>query len=382
VLNVDEQVNVEANMLKVGATLALLLLTPELGAQTSWTLEETLRIGGAESGPALFVQARSIDVDAKGRILVYEKQTQDIRMFGPDGKFIRTIGRVGSGPGEMRNAEGIVIDRRGRIWVRDAANARFTIFNGEGEFEKNWTMKFCWSQGSWFPQVDREGRIVDYDCVVPAGGGRSVGYAVVAYRGDQSGVDTLSTRPECGSRELSEGSTWITRSEKSTMYRQIPFAAFPFTALGPGGESWCAPNSSRYEVMRLVAGAKDTIRISRSFAPVPVTKAERDSIVASMEEKGPTGLDFSRIPRTKPAIDRITVDDQGRPWIRRTNAKGEVTFDVYSTSGQLIASAELGRYRNPAYLPLVIRGNNVYAVVLDEDDVQHVVRFAIERPVR
>lgn len=369
-------------MLRLGATLALLLLTPELGAQTSWTLEETLRIGGAESGPALFVQARSIDVDAKGRILVYEKQTQDIRMFGPDGKFIRTIGRVGSGPGEMRNAEGIVIDRRGRIWVRDAANARFTIFNGDGEFEKNWTMKFCWSQGSWFPQVDREGRIVDYDCVVPAGGGRSVGYAVVAYRGDQSGVDTLSTRPECGSRELSEGSTWITRSEKSTMYRQIPFAPFPFTALGPGGESWCVPNSSRYEVMRLVAGAKDTIRISRSFVPVPVTKAERDSIVASMEEKGPTGLDFSRIPRTKPAIDRITVDDQGRPWIRRTNAKGEVTFDVYSTSGQLIASAELGRYRNPAYLPLVIRGNNVYAVVLDEDDVQHVVRFAIERPVR
>lgn len=369
-------------MLKRFATLALLLGAAELGAQASWTLEETLRIGGTESGPASFVSVRSIDADAKGRILVLERQTQDIRMFGPDGKFIRTIGRVGSGPGEMRNAEGIVVDRRGRIWVRDAANARFTIFDSEGEFEKNWTMKFCWSQGAWHPHVDREGRVVDYDCVVPAGGGRSVGYAVVAYRGDQSGVDTLSTRPECGSRELSEAGTWITRSEKATMYRSIPFAPFPLTTLGPAGESWCAPNSSRYEVMRLIAGAKDTLRISRALAPVAVTRVERDSIIASMEEKGPTGLDFSRIPRTKPAIERITVDDQGRPWIRRSNAKGEVSFDIYSASGQLIATAELGKHRSPAFLPFVIRGDNVYTVVFDEDDVQHVVRFTIERPGR
>lgn len=369
-------------MLKLCAIAAMLLLAPELGAQTSWTLDERLRIGGAESGPALFVQVRSIDADAKGRILVYERQTQDIRMFGPDGKFIRTIGRVGSGPGEMRNAEGIVVDRRGRIWVRDAANARFTIFNGEGEFEKNWTMKFCWSQGPWHPQLDREGRVVDYDCVVPTGGGRSVGYAIVAYRGDQSGVDTLSTRPECGSRELSEAGTWITRSEKSTMYRSIPFAPFPLGTLGPSGETWCAPNSSRYEVIRIVPGAKDTVRISRTLTPVAVTKSERDSIIASFEAKGPSGLDFSRIPRTKPAIERITIDDQGRPWIRRSDVKGAVTFDVYSTSGQLIATAELGNYRSPTYLPFVVRGDNVYAVVLDEDDVQHVVRFAIERPSR
>ena len=73
---------------------------------------------------------------------------------------------------------------------------------------------------------------------------------------------------------------------------------------------------------------------------------------------------------------------QGRPWIRRTDARGQVTFDVYSTSGQLIASAELGKYRNPTHLPFIIRGDNVYAVVLDEDDVQHVVRFAIQRSNR
>ena len=348
-------------------------------AQARWTLKETLRIGGAEAGPTSFVQTRSIEADSKGRILVYDRQSQDIKMFTPDGKFLRTIGRLGSGPGELRNAEGIRLDREGRIWVRDAANARFTVFSPEGEFEKNWTMKFCWSQGSWHPQVDSKGRIVDYDCVVPSGGGRSVGYAVVAYRADMSGVDTLSARPECGTRELSEAGTWITRSEKSTMYRSIPFAPFPLPALGPDGETWCAPNSARYEVVRVVAGAKDTVRISRAIAAVPVTKAERDSVIAGFEEKGPLGLDFGRIPRNKPAIERITVDDQGRPWVRRTNAQGVIEFDVYSNVGQPVATVMLGRFRSPAHFPFVVRGDNVYMVVLDEDDVQHVVRFHIER---
>ena len=349
------------------------------GAQARWTLKETLRIGGAESGPGMFVQARSVDADSKGRILVYDRSTQDIRMFGADGKHIRTIGRVGSGPGEMRNAEGMVVDRRGRIWVRDAANARFTVFNAEGELEKSWTMKFCWSQGIWFPQVDASHRIVDFDCVVPPGGGRALGYAVVAYRGDQSGVDTLWTRPECGTRELSEAGTWITRSEKSTMYRSIPFAPFPIGALGPSGETWCAPNSSRYEIMRLLPGAKDTVRITRNVPVVPVTRGERDSIIATFEEKGPSGLDFDRIPRAKPAIETIRVDDQGRPWVRRADASGKTSFDVYSAGGQLLATVDFGAYRNPPFMPFVVRGNMIYAVVLDEDDVQHVVRLEIMR---
>ncbi len=362
----------------VSSTVLFASATPVMAqSQARWTLKETLRIGGAEGGPTSFVRTKSIEADSKGRILVYDQQSQDIKMFAPDGKFLRTIGRLGSGPGELRNAEGIAIDRNGRIWVRDAANARFTVFNSEGEFDKNWTMKFCWSQGNWHPQVEGTGRIIDFDCVVPPGGGRAMGYAVVAYRPDLSGVDTLGTRPECGTRELSDAAAWVQRSEKMTRFIGIPFSPFPVSVLGPNGETWCAPNSSRYEIMRVVAGARDTVRIARTVATVPVTKTERDSIIAKFDEKGPSGLDFDRLPRTKPAIERISVDDQGRPWVRRTNAQGVIEFDVYSSSGQPVATVMLGKYRT--WPPFVVRGDNAYMVVLDDDDVQHVVRFLIER---
>lgn len=362
-----------------GIVAAMLALTAQLAAAqgTRWTLRETLRIGGDENGPAAFVSIRAFDVDARGRILVFERSTQDIRMFAPDGKFVKTIGRSGSGPGEMKNAEGMIINRDGRIWLRDAANTRFTVFSAEGEYEASWTMRFCWSQGIWRPQVDRQGRLIDYDCVV-GGDVRPYPYAILAYRGDRSGVDTLHLRPECGSRELSEAGTWVRRSEKATMYTSIPFAPFPVQAIGPSGESWCAPNSSRYELMRVMPGAKDTVRVSRNVPAIPVTRAERDSIIGRFDEKGPSGLDFSRIPSTKPVVGVITIDSQGRAWIRRADARGNVTFDVFNAAGQFVASVDLGAgVRMGPAAQLIVRDQAVYTVVLDEDDVQYVVRLQI-----
>jgi hypothetical protein len=142
---------------------------------------------------------------------------------------------------------------------------------------------------------------------------------------------------------------------------------------------WCAPNSSRYEILRVPIGAGDTTRIVRAVPPLPVTGAERDSVIAGIEEDGPTGLDFSRIPTVKPAIERLTVDDQGRLWVRRSNAAGEIEFDIYDPTGRLLAGAVLGKHRSSTWRPFVIRGDAVYAVVLGDDDLQHIVRFEIAR---
>src|SRR4029434_10624526 len=89
--------------------LALILFARTASAQGArWTLKETLRIGGAEAGPASFNQVRAVDVDAKGRILVMDRQTQDIRMFAPDGKHLRTIGGQGAGPGALKKREAMM----------------------------------------------------------------------------------------------------------------------------------------------------------------------------------------------------------------------------------------------------------------------------------
>lgn len=341
-----------------------------------WRLTETMRLGGAESGPMSLDAVKGIDEGADGRVYVYDQSTQDVRVFATDGTLIRVIGRVGAGPGELRNAEGIVVASDGRLWVRDAANARFTIFGPDGVFERSWSMRFCTSQGRWDARVDPTGRLVDEDCIVE--GDRAVRVAVLAYHIDLSRVDTLRVKPECGTAALAESGTWITRSPTRTSYRAIPFRAIYHSAVGPDGEVWCVPNSARYELWRVGLATTDSVYVERRLSPLLVSSSERDSIIEEFEASGPTGLDFSRLPTVKPAIDRLEVDDRGRLWVRRSNADGSIAFDVFDRAGMLVGTATLSGYRISLWRPFVVRGNNVYAVVLGEDDLQFVVRFRIE----
>ena len=359
------------------ALAAASVITLTLDAQPSWKLTETLRLGGDESGPASFVTTASLEADAKGRLYAYDKKTQDIRVFGADGKFVRVIGRLGSGPGELRNAEGIVFARDGNLWVRDAANARFTIFDGDGRFVSAWTARFCWSQGAWSPMPDRKGRLIDEDCVV--GDGRERRTVLVAYKTDRSGVDTLGVTPTCGDRALMEAGTWITRAPKMTSYRAIPFFPRSLTARDADGAVWCVANSATYEIVRLAPGSKDSSRITRTLARLPVTTATRDSVIEVIEAKGPTELDFGRIPKEKPAIDRVTVDDQDRLWVQRATSAGTMAFDIYSKNGRALASVTMQGCRTSTWLPFVVRRDQVYTVCLDDDDVQYVTRYRVSR---
>src|SRR6187551_3395842 len=70
------------------------------------TLVEELRIGGAEEGPASFTTIAGLGFDAEGRIWVLDRQTQELRVFGRNGEFVRNIGQRGSGPGEFQEING------------------------------------------------------------------------------------------------------------------------------------------------------------------------------------------------------------------------------------------------------------------------------------
>lgn len=339
-----------------------------------WTLQETLRIGSGEEGPTSFSWVKGIDADSTGRIFIYEHSTQDIRVFGPDGTYLKTLGRKGAGPGELRNAEGIAFARDGTLWVRDAANGRFSRFSADGTVLESMPSTFCTSQGTWMPRIT-DTHFVDEDCVpTPAG----VTYHVYGYRFDLAGRDSLRERAACGSEALAESATWITRTARSTSYRSIPYAPRALYTLAPDGTVWCVPNSASYEAHRVTADA-DTVRVTRAIVPIPVTQTERDSIIADIDSRGPTGLDFSRIPQTKPAIDRLTVDDSGRLWVRRANPAGGLFFDLIAADGTLEATIALNGVQTSTWSPFVVRGDDVYLVILGEDDVPQVGRFRITR---
>jgi len=60
--------------------------------------------------------------------------TSRISKFTPDGKFIKSWGRIGVRHGEFRTPHALVFDSKGRLWVADRGNHRIEIFDQEGNY--------------------------------------------------------------------------------------------------------------------------------------------------------------------------------------------------------------------------------------------------------
>ena len=60
--------------------------------------------------------------------------TSRISKFSPDGKFIKSWGKIGLKHGEFRTPHALVFDARGRLWVADRGNHRIEIFDQEGNY--------------------------------------------------------------------------------------------------------------------------------------------------------------------------------------------------------------------------------------------------------
>ncbi len=76
-------------------------------------------------------------VDDPGNLYILDSGNQRIQVFGPDGKFVRTIGRRGQGPGEFASLNSIAIDHEGRLHVLDDRQKRIQIFTTEGQAAKS-----------------------------------------------------------------------------------------------------------------------------------------------------------------------------------------------------------------------------------------------------
>lgn len=60
--------------------------------------------------------------------------TSRISKFSPDGKFIKSWGKIGTKHGEFRTPHAMVFDSRGRLWVADRGNHRLEIFDQNGNY--------------------------------------------------------------------------------------------------------------------------------------------------------------------------------------------------------------------------------------------------------
>jgi len=106
-------------------------------------LELVRKIGDVdtEDENVAFNYPSDVAVDAQGNIHVLDSANSRIQKFGPDGKYLATIGRKGQGPGEFIMPGSIDIDKEGNIVISDTAQSRIHVIIGGGRDVRSLVMK-------------------------------------------------------------------------------------------------------------------------------------------------------------------------------------------------------------------------------------------------
>ncbi|HAM73410.1 MAG TPA: hypothetical protein DCM86_17390 [Verrucomicrobiales bacterium] len=77
-------------------------------------------------------QPTNIAIDPKGRMLVSDTGGFCVKVFDPEGNYVRTIGEIGDHPGQFSLPKGVAVDHEGRMFVVDAAAPVVQMFDSEG----------------------------------------------------------------------------------------------------------------------------------------------------------------------------------------------------------------------------------------------------------
>jgi hypothetical protein len=349
---------------------------PARGIEPTWVIDEEVRIGALDDGgPASFGQVKGLVVDDRDRIWVLDAQAQELRVFGPDGAHLRTLGRRGEGPGEFAGANGIMRAPDGRIWVVDPQLARMSVFDPEAGFETS----HRWDRRSWGfiwqGRFDGAGRVIEPSTATWDGQQRM---ALRIYGPAMQLMDSIPLEPlPPPGGEAPAAYRW----EAAGMwgYMQVPFYPQSHKALDEKAAFWgTRDGDADYRLVRWNPGGDTTLVVESRRPPVPVQAAERDSAIAALQDVlrqrgASTRLDWSRIPDVRPAIAGLFLADDGDVWTRVTTPDDAVTtWDVFSPDGRYRGTA-VAPFRPYRWLPPVVRGDRLWLVVTDELDVQYVV---------
>ena len=81
------------------------------------------------------------------------------------------------------------------------------------------------------------------------------------------------------------------------------------------------------------------------------------------------------MPDTKPILQGLLVDDQGRLWVERVTPEDAPDFyDLYSQDGDYLGSVRLAF---EAAGPIWVQHGSIYTWVADEFEVPYVVRASV-----
>lgn len=317
----------------------------------AWNVDRQGVAIGAAQGPEPYVfgQIAGVVVGRDGQIYVGDRQAAEVRVFSPDGVFMRRFGGPGDGPGEFREINGLGRAPEG-IAVLDGELGRVTIFRPGGTVAR--TIALSQPSGemeSGAPvRIDTRGRYYHPVALSSTPGRERM--AMIVHGRDGLPEDTI---PMARLHDEPVG----------------PFQPVPSVAVGPDGRIYFAPGDD-YRIT-VLAPQGDTLRVlRRRVRPRPVTATERDSALVLVRQQS------AELPATKPIIAGLVVDDLGNLWVETFGDAhwSQVEWAVHDPGGRYLGAVAVPRMAVTHIGPDFVAGAD-----RDEDGVQRAVVLPIRR---
>lgn len=361
------------------------------GPGEGWTVEEVVRVGGADTGPELeFGQIVGVDTGPDGEVYVADMQARRVHVFGSDGSHLRSFGQGGSGPGELGMAIMGPFVSDGEVRIVDLQNQRVSRFSPTGEPLGSSRLDFAAGVPIRWDETG-DGRLVAQFRTMTftdTASREPTGDPVVALGSGGEVEDTLTVLPAGESMQIRGGNVQMRLFEPEPMWDVGPDGRivtgrnheFRFLVWGPEGE-----------LARVVTFPGERRRVTERDQEVIL-----DAMHELLEQQGapPQAVEMmmSRMEFAEhyPAFASLLAGPGGAIWTQRVRSGEELADAEGSFDPQDMGSNEWdvfdadGRYLGvvafPArFQPLRVEGDRFWGVGRDELDVQSLVAYRLMR---
>jgi hypothetical protein len=301
---------------------------------------------------AEFQNPRGLAVDAKGYVYVADADANDIKVFDPDAKFVRALGRKGQGPGEFQGPD-LIDTSDEKLFVWDSLNHRISLLRLDGTFIKS----VPFSPGVFGILIRMralpDGRLVlfierglpqDYSGPVA----QTQDFAVELYSADLTLVRTIYEKKIRASR--------LAMSPEYKVRVRVPFPYNPHV--------WGDVNSSgvlaigytdKYEIGLYDPDRGPLGAFSHPFKPVKLEERDKkahfdrfrmtvfkDGVRTVLPKPPDVILQNTEFPEFLPPYQDLFFDAAGRLWTQVFVAsRASNVFDVFSPKGEFIRQITL-----------------------------------------
>jgi hypothetical protein len=386
------------------------------GAVGAWgaapaALQERVRIGVFEGDDAYqFHEVLSLAVADDGTIFVGNNQTASVRVFTPEGRFLRELGGRGAGPGEYNmvnrvwlTRDGVAItdwQRGGRTGLYDRAG-NLTAFLSALQPDGSTIMPLAETPAGWYAthsapspppdlppgtRLERERRIHHFDPDRNELG--EVAFplppSVFYISPETHGLDRSLFEPERPHAFDDAGRLYIAHGEPYRIDVHDPAGTLVRT-ISRKTEPVPIRDVDLQRVREMIAARYDTMTPRPGRDP----RAERDRVTARVQRQ----RNFDPRP-TLPPTGRLLVSHDGSLWIERVDnaapatlveerlfamfagVRRNSTWDLFDADGRFLAAVEL----HPDFRAHAVRGLEVTGVLKDDLDVEYVVTYRASPP--